>query len=109
MSKVMYLAMVTEVIDTRFTVECWGSTNKDNRHRGPFEKIHILKSSCPTTFKTFQNVYSTSWTWKIPFDIVKDTVLLRNVELLPTGFGNFATKKKLLKLLANLALDIFIS
>ena len=42
-SKVIYLAMVTEVIDTLFTVKYLGSTKKNNRHKGQFKKIHVLK------------------------------------------------------------------
>ena len=60
-SKVTYLAMVTEVTDTQFTVECWGSTKKDNWHKGRFKLIHDLKSGRPTTSKPAKNVYSTPW------------------------------------------------
>ena len=33
-SKVTYLAMVTEVIYTQFTVECWGSTKRTTDMKG---------------------------------------------------------------------------
>ena len=45
MSKVMYLAMVTEIFVTQFAVEYWCVTKKDSRQRQRFQKIHILKSS----------------------------------------------------------------
>ena len=77
--------------------------------KGVFRKSMVLNPAVPTKSNPTKNVYSTHWTWEIPFDIVKETVLLHEVGLLSMGFLDTAAKKELLKLPSDLALRRFDS
>ena len=101
--------MVCQIHELFFTVECWGCTRKHNRHKGKFKIIHILKDGSPTTMIPHKNVTSKPWTWKINFDAMSDCVLLRDVEVLPTGKLDEETQAELLKLPDDLTLRRFIS
>ena len=90
-SKDLYLAMVCEIHELFFTVECWGCTRKHNRQKGIFQIIHVLEDGSPTTMVPHKDVTSTPWTWQINFDTMSDCVLIRDVEVLPTGKLDAAT------------------
>ena len=59
MSKELYLAMVTEIHELYFIVECWGCTRKTSHHKGTFKIDHILKDGIPTTMIPHKDVTST--------------------------------------------------
>ena len=108
-SKDLYLAMLCQIHELFFTVECWGCTCKHNRQKGIFKIIHVLKDGSPTTMVPYKDVVSNSWTWQINFDTMSDCVLIRNVEVLSTGKLDATTQAELLKLPDDLTLRRFIS
>jgi hypothetical protein len=108
-SKDLYLAMVCEIHELFFTVECWGCTHKHNRQKGIFKITHVLEDGSPTTMIPHKDVTSNPWMWQIDFDTLLDCVLVRNVEVLPTGKLDATTQAELLKLPSNLTQRRFIS
>ena len=84
-SKDLYLAMVCEIHELFFTIECWGCTHKHNCQKGIFKIIHVLKDGSPTTMIPHKDVISNPWTWDINFDTMSDCVLICDVEVLSTG------------------------
>ena len=108
-SKDLYLAMVCQIHELFFTVECWGCTHKHNRQKVICKIIHVLKDGSPTTMVPHKDVISNPWIWDININTMLDCVLIRDVEVLSTGKLDAKTQAKLLKLPDNLTLLRFIS